>query len=307
MKRVIALHDATGSGKSTLSRLMDEYWGTDCLVIQEKLDDVLGTSSSDDGQASWYRRTTAIIASDTVTPIIMEHIDPLSVLVFTLTIHFLLGTVWPIILLLIVCLTVIRLCRWFNSHILSKMWLYNVFLFSHRQIGSSCQWVWRDRTCLDIYAYCLLDKATSVPSNMGSILLEETHATSVAIILDTPKHIIEKHLRTRMNASTTPRSMAIVTRLLLLTHYPIRSSIAALTLVERWYQKMNVPVIKMSQLYNTLDHDKTTGDIEWSKRSINVLLKTIERAIEQRGPPSSTIDESLMPWQIEKNSRLFHV
>jgi len=38
-----------------------------------------------------------------------------------------------------------------------------------------------------------------------------------------------------------------------------------------------------------------------------VLLETIERTIEQRGPPSPTIDESFMPWQVAQNSRLIHI
>jgi hypothetical protein len=142
---------------------------------------------------------------------------------------------------------------------------------------------------------------------MSSLLLEQTHTTSVAIILDVPQNIISKHLRTRINAPTTSFSFALVTRLMLFAQLPIRASIAGLTLVERWYQKMNVPMIKISQIRDKLDHDTNTGEIQWSKHSISVLLETIEQTIQQRGPSASTIDESLMPWQIVQNSRLFHI
>ncbi|CAF4336685.1 unnamed protein product, partial [Adineta steineri] len=87
---------------------------------------------------------------------------------------------------------------------------------------------------------------------------------------------------------------------------PTRSSINALKFVERWYQKMNVPVIKISQLRDKLDYDLKTGDIQWNKHSINVLQKAIDEAIEKRGLPSATVDESLIPWQTVQNSRLVH-
>jgi hypothetical protein len=280
--------------------------GTDCLVIQENLEEILATPSTDDNRKLWCRRTTAVSASDNITHIFVGNISPLSVIVFTLTVHFLVGSVWPVILLFIGCLTISRLCRWINSHILSKMWLYNVFLLSHRQRRSNCQWVWRDRTCLDIYAYCLLNKATSVPSNMPAILLEQTNTTSVAIILDVSRNLIEKHLRKRIHAPTSSRSFAFATRLILFFDFSIQASITALTLLERWYQKMNVPLIKISQLNDKLDHDATTGDIQWSKRSISVLFEAIQQAMEQRAPRSPTIDDSLMPWQLAQNSRLFH-
>jgi hypothetical protein len=121
--------------------------------------------------------------------------------------------------------------------------------------------------------------------------------------MDVPQHIIEKHLKTRMNASTTSPSFAFVTWLILLTQLPIQSSIAALALFERWYQRMSVPVIKISQLRDKFDNDTTTGEIQWSKHSIKVLIETIE----QRKPPCVTLDESLMPWQTVQNSRLFHI
>jgi hypothetical protein len=70
---------------------------------------------------------------------------------------------------------------------------------------------------------------------------------------------------------------------------------------------MNVPVIKISQLRDKLDNDTTTGEIQWSKHSIKVLIETIEQTIEQRKPPCVTIDESLIPWQTVQNSRLFHI
>lgn len=307
MTRVVALHGSTGSGKSTLSRVIEEHLGAKCLVIQENIDELLPTSNTGDNQAPWYHRTTAISASDNVTNILMGYISPFSVLIFTLIVYLFMGTVWLVVLLFVGCFAISRLCRWLNSHILSKMWLYNVFLFNHREKTSSCQWVWRDRTCIDVYAYCLLNKATAVPLNMGSILLEQTRTTSVAIILDVPQHIIEKHLRKRVRAPTTSWSFAVVTQLILLIQLPITASIAALKLVERWYTKMNVPVIKISELRDQLDSDETIGDIHWNERSINILLGTIERAIVQREPPSSTIDELLMPWQIERNSRLFHI
>lgn len=296
MTRVIALHGATGSGKSTFTRLIGEYLGDDCHIIQENLEEILATSSSNADQTSWYRRRTVIGASDQVTHLFVEHITPLWILVFSLVSHFLIGTVWPIIILLITFLSIGRLCRWINSHILSKMWLYNVFLFTHRQKKSSASWIWRDRTCVDAYTYCLLDKATSVPSNMRSILLEQTNTTRAAIILDVSEGIIKKHLKTRMNAPTASRAFAFVTRLILLTKLPIRGSIAALPLIERWYRWMNVPVIKISELREKLDCDAQTGEIEWSKQSIDVLLKTVNEAIQQRGPPVLTIDDSLIPW-----------
>jgi energy-coupling factor transporter ATP-binding protein EcfA2 len=307
MTRVVAIHGSTGAGKSTLCRLMQNHLGTDCLVIQENLEEVLTTSSTDDDQVLWYCRTTAISASDLVTNILMERIGPISVLASAIIVDFLMGTVWPIVLLFVGCLTIGRLYRWFSSHMLSKVWLYSVFNFSHRQKTTNYRWVWRDRTCLDAYAFCLLEKATAVPSNMGSVLLEETNATSVALILDVPPHIVEKHLRTRIYAPTTPRLFAFVTRLVLLTGFIIKKSVAVVRVIERWYAKMNVPVIKNSELLDKLDYDGTTGNIVWSTHSISVLLETIERAIAQRGPPSTVSDESFMPWQIEKNSRLFHV
>ncbi len=153
MTYVVALHGSAGSGKSTLCRGIGEYLGSDCLVIQENLDEILATPSSNDDWAPWYRRTTAISASDNVTHILTDHISPLSLLVFTLTVHFLMGTIWPVVILFIGCLTISRLCRWINSHILSKLWLYNIFLFSHRERKSDCRWILRDRTCLDIYIH----------------------------------------------------------------------------------------------------------------------------------------------------------
>lgn len=297
MTRVVALHGAAGAGKSTLTRLIGEHLGNDCHIIQENLDEILAISSSNDGSTPWYRRRTAISASDKITHRFINHINPLAFLMFSLTVHFLFDTVWPILLLFIICLAIGRLCRWLNSHILSKMWLYNVFLFTQRQKKSNARWIWRDRTCVDAYTYCLLDKVASVPSDMSSLLLDQTNTTSVAIILDVSEQMIMKHLRTRMNAPTSSRSFAIATRLILAFRIPIRGSIAALPLIEQWYRKMNVPVIKISQLRDRLDYDTRTGEIQWSKQSINVLLETIEQAIQQRGPPILTIDEPLMPWQ----------
>jgi len=77
--------------------------------------------------------------------------------------------------------------------------------------------------------------------------------------------------------------------------------------VERWYTKMNIPVIKISQLGKKLDRDATTGDIEWKKHSISILLEAIEQAIQRRQAPPSTMDELLMPWQIVRNFRLFRI
>ncbi|CAF1322284.1 unnamed protein product [Adineta steineri] len=307
MTHVIALHGATGSGKSTLSRLMGEHLGTKCLVMEENLDALLATPSSDDSQTPWYRQKTAISASDTVTNFFMRYISPISVLIFTLITYFFTGTVWAVVILFIICLTIGRFFRWLNSHILSKMWLYNVSLLKDQQNQSNYTWIWRDRTCVDIYTYCIMNNSTSVPLNTSQILLEQTHTTSVAVILDVPEHIIKTHLRKRMTASTTSLSFAVATRLILWTKIPVQSSINALKLIEQWYQRMNIPVIKISQLRNKLDCDSITGDIQWSKHSINVFHKTIEEAIEKRGLPSSTIDDLLMPWQTIQNSRLAHI
>ncbi|CAF0837420.1 unnamed protein product [Adineta steineri] len=306
MTRVIALHGSTGAGKSTLTRLMGEHWGTNCHVMEEVLEGIMAVPSSDDKHMSWYRQKPAFAARDNVTSFFMAYISPISVLIFTLINHYLTGTVWPVIILFLIFLAIGRFFLWFNSTMLSKMWFYNVSYFNDQQNRSNRTWIWRDRTCLDVYTYALMDNYTSVPLNMRQILLEETHTTSVAIILDVPEHIIKTHLRRRMNAPTTTFWMAFATRLILLFKIPIRSSINALKLVERWYQKMNVPVIKISQLRDKLDYDLKTGDIQWNKHSINVLQKAIDEAIEKRGLPSATVDESLIPWQTVQNSRLVH-
>ncbi|CAF0847181.1 unnamed protein product [Adineta steineri] len=306
MTRVIALHGSTGAGKSTLTRLMGEHLGTNCHVMEETMEGLLGAPSSDDKHMPWYRQKPAITGNDKVTSLFMVYISPISILIFTLISHYFAGTVWPVIILFIICLAIGRFFRWLKSTMLSKMWFYNVSLFNDQQNRSNCTWIWRDRTCLDVYAYALMANSPSVPLNMGQILLEETHTTSVAIILDVPEHIIKTNLRRRMNAPTTTFWMAFATRLILLSKISIRTTTNALKLVERWYQKMNVPVIKISQLRDKLDYDSKTGDIQWSKHSMNVLQKAIDEAIEKRGLPCATIDESLIPWQTVQNSRLVH-
>jgi hypothetical protein len=51
---------------------------------------------------------------------------------------------------------------------------------------------------------------------MPEILLQQTHTTSVAVILDIPLYLIEKYLRARIHASTTSRSHRVATQILLL-------------------------------------------------------------------------------------------
>jgi hypothetical protein len=182
----------------------------------------------------------------------MEHISPIPVLIFSLTVYLMMSTVWSVFLLFIACFVVgvsVIFCRRCGHTMF--------FFFYQRQKTTSCQWVWRDRTYLDTYAYSLLNKASTVALNMKSILLEQTHATSVAIILGVSQRIIEQHLR-----------------------------------------KMNVPLIKISELRSQLDYYEGTYDINWNEYSINVLLETIERVITQRELPCAMIDDLFIRWQI---------
>jgi len=100
------------------------------------------------------------------------------------------------------------------------------------------------------------------------------------------------------------RLIICVTRLMVTFQLFIRDTIAALILIERWYAEMNVPVIKVSQINEKLDHDKTTGNIQWTQHSIDVLLQSIERAIEERRSSSSTINEFLIPWKVVRKPHL---
>lgn len=284
---------------------MKERLGDECAVVEEILDELLTASSTNDHSVPWLRRTTAIIASDNVTQIMMEHLSPFSVLCVTGMIYWIFSSAWPVIAAFIVCFSVCRACRWLNSHILSKMWLCNVSLFFDRQKKTNCRWIWRDRTCVDVFTYCLLNRATAVSEDFPSILLDQTRETSVAIILDRPRQIIEEHLRRRITSPTTPRSFAFITWLILHTELPIRASAAALELVERWYSHSKVPVIKISDLDAQLDHDSSTGDIQWNEHSIAVLLKQIERTIEKRELPPPMMDSTFLPWTNRRNSHLY--
>jgi hypothetical protein len=285
---------------------MQEYLSTDCLAILENFDDTMAMSSSDDNQLAWYQRNTAINLYDDMTHELIDTLTPFSVIVFTFIVYFITGTVWPVVLLVICTFVICRCRRWFESHICSKAWRWNVFLFFHRQLKSDCQWIWRDGTCVNTYGYCMSRNAISVPLNMPEILLQETHTISIAIMLDIPQYLTDKHLRTRLHTSTS-RSHVITTRLMLWSQSFRQASMGHLPFVERWYTKMNIPMIKISQLSEKLDHDAATGDIEWNKHSISVLLEAIEQAIQQRRLPCSKIDESLMPWQIARDSRLFRI
>ena len=305
MSRVISLHGSTGSGKSTLVRVMKERLGDECAVIEENLDELLTASSTNDRSVPWLRQTTAIIASDNVTQIMMEYLSPFSVVCATVMIYWMFGSAWPVIAALIVCFSVCRACRWLNSRILSKMWLCNVSLFFDRQKKTNCRWIWRDRTCVDVYTYCLLNRATAVSGDFQSILLDQTRETSVAIILDRPRQIIEEHLRRRIASPATPRSFAFVTWLILHTELPIRASTAALELVERWYSHSKVPVIKISDIDAQLHHDSSTGDIQWNAHSIGVLLQQIEQAVEKRERSTPTADSTFLPWTNRQNSHLY--
>ncbi|CAF0865581.1 unnamed protein product [Rotaria sordida] len=107
-----------------------------------------------------------------------------------------------------------------------------------------------------------------------------------------------------MSSPKSSFSMALITRLMLYLEFPVRASIVALTLVERWYSHMKMPVIKISQIDHQLDHDPITGDIQWNQQSIKILLENIERVIQKRELPSSIIDDSLIPWQTERTMHL---
>jgi hypothetical protein len=251
----------------------------------------------------WFQRTTAIHAGDNLIHFIVEKVSPISLIIFTIATYLATGSVWPIVILLIGSVTIGRLSRWFNSYLLSQMWHCNVSLFFDRERKTHCRWIWRDRTCIDIYTFCLINKATAVPLNMPEILLEQTRSTSVAIILDLPQSIIEHNLRERMHAPSSNFVTVFYTRLMVTFGLFIQDTIAALTLIERWYAEMNVPVIKISQINEKLDHDKTTGNIQWTQHSIDVLLQTIERAIEERRSPS-TIKDFLIPWKITRKPHL---
>ncbi|CAF5067182.1 unnamed protein product [Rotaria sp. Silwood1] len=123
--------------------------------------------------------------------------------------------------------------------------------------------------------------------------------------MDVPRNIIDQNLRARLTAPTTTASMLFFTRLLVWFSPFVQNTLAALEFLERWYTIMNVPMIKISQLKEKLDHDTTTGNIQWTQHSIDVLVEAIKRAIEQRGPLRSTIDQSLIPWQIARKSHLY--
>ncbi|CAF3147470.1 unnamed protein product [Rotaria sp. Silwood2] len=123
--------------------------------------------------------------------------------------------------------------------------------------------------------------------------------------MDVPRNLIEKNLRARLTAPTTTAAMRFFTRLMVWFSIFVQNILAALEFLEQWYAIMNVPVIKISQLQDKLDHDTTTGNIQWTQHSIDVIVEAIKRAIEQRGPLHSTIDKSLIPWQIARKSNLY--
>jgi hypothetical protein len=284
---------------------MKQRLGDECAVIEENLDELLTASSISDHNVPWLRRKTAIVASDNVTQIMMEHLSPFSVLMITGLVYWMFGSAWPIIVAFIVCFSLCRVCRWLNSRILSKMWLCNVSLFFNRQRKTNCRWIWRDRTCVDVYTYCLLNRATAVSEDFPSILLDQTRETSVAIILDRPRQIIEEHLRRRIASPTTSRLFAVATWLILHTKLPVRASTAALEIVERWYSNSKVPVLKISDIDAQLDHDANTGDINWNDHSVEVLLKHIERAIEKHESPALKTDSTFLPWTNRRSTHLY--
>lgn len=274
------------------------------MIIEEKLEELQSISTTDDNHNWWFRRKTVIIASDNVTQWLMENLDPLSIGMSILVSFWLFASLWPSMVLFLVAFSLCRLCRWLNGQILSKLWTYNSSLFYGRQKKATSPWIWRDRTCVDIYTYCLLNRATAVPSDLPSVLKDQTTETSIGIILDRPRHVIEQHLKRRINSSPS-RSLAIVTWLILHLRIPLSSSMDALKLVERFYSHLGIPVIKLSEFESQLDHDESDGDIQWSERSIKILLTIIEEAIKARPSSSMTLDEFWLPWQCRRQSHLY--
>ncbi|CAF3827131.1 unnamed protein product [Rotaria sp. Silwood1] len=139
---------------------------------------------------------------------------------------------------------------------------------------------------------------------MPEILTEQTRSTSIALLFDLPQTVIKRNLRARIQATNATFTNIFFTRLILSFEFFIRESVNALTFLERWYTNMNVPVIKRSQIKDKLDHDEATGNIRWTQHSIDVLLQVIKQAAEQRRSPLPTIDQSLIPWRIVRQTHL---
>lgn len=277
------------------------------LIVEECLDELLSIpNTTEPNSTKWFQKKTVILANDNVTQYVMERLHPLLLFALTMISYWIFDSLWPMQIVMIGIFSICRLLRWINSQILSKLWLYNVSLFYDRQRNSNCLWLWRDRTCIDVYTFCLLDRATAVPSDLPKVILDQANETSIAIILDRPRHLIEQHLKQRMNSPTTSRSFAIATWLILYIGLPIRYSMDALQLVERFYLHLGIPVIKISDIDSQLEHDTITGDIEWNPTSMTTLLITIQKTIQKRDRPIvKTIDESFLPWQNQRGHHLY--
>jgi hypothetical protein len=197
------------------------------------------------------------------------------------------------------------------SHLLSKLWNYysNHYIKSKEEVHhlldindnrSDIHWTWFDRNCVDIYAFCCIDQPTVVPKDFVDILISQTTDTNVAIIMDTPRKIICQHLAARFCGQYASNRVRLVTKLLIKIPFMIETTLKALQYVEEWYDAFNVPVIKVSQLYERLDKDSETQEIIWTKNSVDILLKEIEKSIAHKQPITEAQEQVqkqlLLPW-----------
>ncbi|CAF1144091.1 unnamed protein product [Didymodactylos carnosus] len=169
------------------------------------------------------------------------------------------------------CLRCMILLSWqvFCNHLLSKL-MNNESgnkmnqMNNHRRLSimknnSDPHWIFLDRNCIDVYGFCCIDQPNSVPNDFLSVLIQQTNEISVGIIMDTPHDT-----------------------LLLKIPFMINQTLDALPAIEQWYKAFNVPVIRMSKLYDKFDMNSFNGEVLWTERSIQILLEEIDKQIKER-------------------------
>ncbi|CAF1415682.1 unnamed protein product [Didymodactylos carnosus] len=282
-RRVVAIHGCAGAGKSTLLTELNKHLpnGT-CSTFIESLDRIWCTPTRDSNMWFISRLFSSTIYSS--TKVIRTDKHELIVYIFLLLIYVFTGN--STLMLATLCLRCMILLSWqvFCNHLLSKLWNYNVN--NHRRLSimknnSDPHWIFLDRNCIDVYGFCCIDQPNSVPNDFLSVLIQQTNEISVGIIMDTPHDTVCKHLAARLCPNST-KLVRVITKLLLKIPFMINQTLDALPAIEQWYKAFNVPVIRMSKLYDKFDMNSFNGEVLWTERSIQILLEEIDKQIKER-------------------------